>query len=40
MMRIETKALQALLGGNRILKGIDLEAGERELIGVIGPNGS
>jgi len=39
-MRIETKALQALLGGNRILKGIDLEAGERELIGVIGPNGS
>lgn len=39
-MRIETKALVALLNGNHILKGIDLEIGDRELVGVIGPNGS
>lgn len=39
-MRIEVKTVEALLGGNRILKGVDLEAGQRELVGVIGPNGS
>ena len=39
-MRIEAKAVEALLGGSRILKGVDLEAGQRELVGVIGPNGS
>ena len=39
-MKIETKALEALLSGNHILKGIDLEIGDRELVGVIGPNGS
>lgn len=39
-MRIEAKTVEALLGGNRILKGVDLEAGQRELVGVIGPNGS
>lgn len=39
-MKIETKALEALLNGNHILKGIDLEIGDRELVGVIGPNGS
>lgn len=36
-MKIETKAL---LSGNHILKGIDVEIGDRELVGVIGPNGS
>lgn len=39
-MKIETKALEALLNGNHILKGIGLEIGDRELVGVIGPNGS
>ncbi|MCI9122130.1 MAG: ABC transporter ATP-binding protein [Oscillibacter sp.] len=39
-MRIETKAIEALLNGNRILKGIDLDIGSQELVGVIGPNGS
>lgn len=39
-MEIETKAVEALLSGNHILKGIDLNIGNRELIGVIGPNGS
>ena len=39
-MKIETKAVEALLSGNHILKGIDLDTGDRELVGVIGPNGS
>ena len=37
-MKIETKALEALLSGSHILKGIDLDIGDRELVGVIGPN--
>ena len=39
-MRVETKAVEALLNGNHILKGIDLDIGDRELVGIIGPNGS
>ena len=39
-MKIETKAVEALLNGNHILKGIDLDIGDRELVGIIGPNGS
>ena len=39
-MRIEGKAVEALISGNHILKGIDLAIGDRELVGVIGPNGS
>lgn len=39
-MRVETKAVEALLNGNHILKGIDLDASSQELVGVIGPNGS
>lgn len=39
-MKIETKAVEALLNGNHILRGIDLETGDRELVGIIGPNGS
>ena len=39
-MKIETKALEALLGENHILKGIDFEAGDGEFVGIIGPNGS
>ena len=39
-MKIEAKAVEALLSGSLILNGVDLEAGDRELVGVIGPNGS
>ena len=39
-MKIEAKAVEALLGGNHILRGVDLETGDRELVGIIGPNGS
>ena len=39
-MRIETKELKAVLGGNEILKGVDFTAEGQKVIGVIGPNGS
>lgn len=39
-MNIESKAVESVLGGNRILKGIDLKVNDRELLGIIGPNGS
>ena len=39
-MKVETQAVKATLGGNEILKGIDVHVGEREFLGVIGPNGS
>ena len=39
-MIIESKAVEATLGGNHILKGIDLKVNDRELLGIIGPNGS
>lgn len=38
-MELSVKQMEAVLNGNHILKGIDLKAGEKELIGVIGPNG-
>ena len=39
-MKIEAKAVEAVLSGSQILRGVDLEIGDRELVGVIGPNGS
>ncbi len=39
-MELQAKAIEAILSGNHILKGIDIHAGDRELVGVIGPNGS
>ena len=39
-MKIETKAVEALFGENHILKGIDLNIEDHELVGIIGPNGS
>ena len=39
-MKIEARAVEAVLGGNHILQGVELEAGARELVGIIGPNGS
>ena len=39
-MELRTEALEAILGNNHILKGVDLEIHDRELIGIIGPNGS
>lgn len=39
-MKLEGRALQAVLEGHQILKGVSLKAEERELVGIIGPNGS
>ena len=39
-MDIRVEALQAVLGGSQILKGVDLQVGRKELVGVIGPNAS
>lgn len=39
-MQIEAKDIAARLGGANILKGVDLQAGVQDFIGVIGPNGS
>ena len=39
-MEIEAKEIQSVLSGNHILKGVNLKAGQQELLGVIGPNGS
>ena len=39
-MKIAAQQLRAVLGRDEILKGVDLEAGDREFVGVIGPNGS
>ena len=38
-MEIRTDAVRMELGGNRILKGIDISANHKEFIGIIGPNG-
>ena len=38
-MQIRTEDLKAVLNGNPILNGVSLQAGEKQLIGVIGPNG-
>lgn len=38
-MQIRTEDLKAVLNGTPILKGVSLQAGEKQLIGVIGPNG-
>ena len=39
-MQIRAEQIRVILGGNEILRGVDLTAGENRLIGVIGPNGS
>jgi len=39
-MQIEATSIESVLSGNHILKGVNLQAGQRELVGVIGPNGS
>lgn len=39
-MDIQTQAVAAALGGTEILHGLDIEARDRELLGIIGPNGS
>lgn len=39
-MHITAKDIESTLSGNHILKGVDLEAGRQELVGIIGPNGS
>ena len=37
-MDIRTEGVQAVLGGSAILKGVDIQVGQRELVGIIGPN--
>lgn len=39
-MEVKVEHVQALLGGTQILNGVDLQAGQRQMVGVIGPNGS
>lgn len=39
-MELQTRDIEAFLGGNQILKGVDIHAGTQDFIGVIGPNGS
>lgn len=39
-MIIRAKDIESTLGGNHILKGVDIEANNGDFIGVIGPNGS
>lgn len=39
-MQLQTQDIQAVLGGAEILKGVSLEAGAGDFIGIIGPNGS
>lgn len=39
-MTVQTQAVKATLGGNEILKGIDVHVGDKEFLGILGPNGS
>ncbi len=39
-MQLQTKDIQAVLGGTEILKGVSIAAGSGDFIGIIGPNGS
>lgn len=39
-MEIRTENVGSILDGNAILKDINMQAGQRELVGIIGPNGS
>ena len=37
---IRTEKVEVSFGNSRILKGISIEAGKKEFVGIIGPNGS
>ena len=39
-MQIQAEQIRVVCNGDEILRGVDLHAGERQLVGVIGPNGS
>ena len=39
-MKIDVEQLCVQFGDTKILKGVDLNVGDREFIGIIGPNGS
>ena len=39
-MNIEASSIHATLGGNEILKGVGIQAGPGDFVGIIGPNGS
>ncbi len=40
MMMMETRAVTRRLGGEDVLKGVNLEVGEGEIFGLIGPSGA
>ena len=39
-MKLEAKDIEAVLGGNPILRGVSLEVDHNDFVGIIGPNGS
>lgn len=39
-MNISTSGIQSTLGGNHILKGIEIDVHSKKFIGILGPNGS
>ncbi|MDO4331168.1 MAG: ABC transporter ATP-binding protein [Eubacteriales bacterium] len=39
-MRTQTKDIRLSYGANEVLKGVSIEAGHKEFVGLIGPNGS
>lgn len=39
-MDLKTLGIEVYLGGNHILKGLDLHVNQKEFVGIIGPNGS
>lgn len=39
-MRVKTDSIRLCYGAHEVLKGVSIEAGHREFVGLIGPNGS
>lgn len=39
-MKVEAEQVEVSYGARKILKEVSINAGEREFVGIIGPNGS